>query len=39
MVANANDIHLTIHPHPTLCETIMESAEIIFGRSTHLYKK
>lgn len=39
MGANANDIHLTIHPHPTLGETIMESAEIIFGRSTHLYKK
>jgi dihydrolipoamide dehydrogenase len=35
MGALASDIELTIHPHPTLGETIMESAEIIFGTSTH----
>ena len=39
MGALTSDIHLTIHPHPTLGETIMESAEIIFGSSTHLYRK
>ena len=39
MGALASDIHLTIHPHPTLGETLMESAEIIFGSSTHYYKK
>ncbi len=39
MGALASDIHLTIHPHPTLGETIMESAEIIFGSSTHFYRK
>ncbi len=39
MGALASDIELTIHPHPTLGETIMESAEIIFGSSTHYYKK
>lgn len=39
MGALASDIRLTIHPHPTLGETIMESAEIIFGHSTHMMKK
>ncbi|MDZ4711644.1 MAG: dihydrolipoyl dehydrogenase [bacterium] len=38
MGANATDIKLTIHPHPTLSETIMESAEVFFGQSTHIYK-
>ena len=38
MVATARDLSLTIHPHPTLSETIMESAELIHGRTTHLYK-
>ena len=39
MGASAHDIGLTIHPHPTLGETIMESADLIFGRSTHLYQR
>jgi len=39
MGAVAGDIRLTIHPHPTLGETIMESAELIFGSSTHLYRR
>lgn len=38
MGANAKDIALTIHPHPTLSETLMESAEVFFGQSTHIYK-
>ncbi|MFP4173559.1 MAG: dihydrolipoyl dehydrogenase [Candidatus Hydrogenedentota bacterium] len=39
MGATAHDIGLSIHPHPTLGETIMESADLIFGQSTHLYQK
>src|SRR5437879_9367676 len=35
MGALAKDIALSIHPHPTLSETIMESAEVFFGTSTH----
>jgi dihydrolipoamide dehydrogenase len=38
MGANATDMRLTIHPHPTLSETIMESAEAFFGQSTHIYR-
>jgi dihydrolipoamide dehydrogenase len=38
MGALASDIQFTIHPHPTLGETIMETAEIIFGSSTHSYR-
>jgi dihydrolipoamide dehydrogenase len=38
MGATAEDLKLTIHPHPTLSETLMESAEVFFGQSTHVYK-
>lgn len=38
MGANATDLKLTIHPHPTLSETIMESAENFFGQATHTYR-
>jgi dihydrolipoyl dehydrogenase len=38
MAALASDIELSIHPHPTLSETIMESAEVFYGQSTHVYK-
>ncbi len=38
MGALAKDIALSIHPHPTLSETIMESAEVFFGASTHVYR-
>ncbi|MGA9968311.1 MAG: dihydrolipoyl dehydrogenase [Terriglobales bacterium] len=34
----AKDIALTIHPHPTLSETVMESAEVFFGTSTDVYR-
>ena len=37
MGAVASDLALTIHPHPTLSETIMEAAEVFFGHSPHLY--
>ena len=38
MGALASDIKLTIHPHPTLSETVMEAAEVFFGQSTHVYR-
>ena len=38
MGANATDVRMTIHPHPTLSETIMESAEVFFGQATHVYR-
>jgi len=38
MGANATDMKMTIHPHPTLSETIMESAEVFFGHATHVYR-
>ncbi|MBI3950917.1 MAG: dihydrolipoyl dehydrogenase [Acidobacteria bacterium] len=38
MGALAADVKLTIHPHPTLSETVMESAEVFYGQSTHLYR-
>ena len=38
MSALAKDVALTIHPHPTLSETVMQSAEVFFGTSTDLYR-
>jgi len=38
MAANATDLKLTIHPHPTLSETLMETAEMVFGTCTHAYR-
>ena len=38
MGATAEDMKLVIHPHPTLSETLMESAEVFFGQSTHVFK-
>ena len=38
MGATATDLKLTIHPHPTLSETVMESAEVFFGQATHVYR-
>jgi len=38
MSALAKDVALTIHPHPTLSETVMESAEVFFGTSTDIYR-
>ncbi|MFC4875020.1 dihydrolipoyl dehydrogenase [Negadavirga shengliensis] len=39
MAATAEDLALTIHPHPTLSETIMEAAELFVGSPTHLPRK
>jgi dihydrolipoamide dehydrogenase len=38
MAATARDVAMSIHPHPTLTETIMEAAESLHGLATHLYK-
>jgi dihydrolipoamide dehydrogenase len=38
MGATAQDMAMTIHPHPTLSETVMESAEVFFGNATHVYR-
>jgi len=38
MGAVARDIADSIHPHPTLGETIMESAELALGAATHMAK-
>ncbi|MSP22867.1 MAG: dihydrolipoyl dehydrogenase [Dehalococcoidia bacterium] len=35
MGARATDLHLAIHAHPTLSETVMESAALFFGQSQH----
>jgi dihydrolipoamide dehydrogenase len=36
MGAVAEDVALTIHPHPTLSETIGEAAEVLVGSATHV---
>ena len=38
MAALARDVAMSIHPHPTLSETVMESAEVFFGTSTHVFR-
>ena len=37
MGCDAEDIALTIHPHPTLSESVMMAAEIFEGTITDLY--
>ena len=38
MAALASDVAMSIHPHPTLSETVMEAAEVFYGTSTHVYR-
>jgi dihydrolipoamide dehydrogenase len=38
MAALATDLKMSIHPHPTLSETLMEAAEVFFGTSTSVYR-
>jgi dihydrolipoyl dehydrogenase len=38
MCALAADVGMTIHPHPTLSETVMESAEVFYGQATDIYR-
>jgi len=35
MGTRVSDLHLTIHAHPTLAETLMEAASLYFGHSPH----
>ena len=37
MGADAEDISLTVHPHPTLGETFATAAEVFVGTVTDLY--
>jgi dihydrolipoamide dehydrogenase len=37
MGAMAEDVAASIHPHPTLSETVMEAAETFHGQATHLF--
>jgi dihydrolipoamide dehydrogenase len=39
MGATAEDIALSLHPHPTLSETLMECAEVFYGHATHTVTK
>jgi dihydrolipoamide dehydrogenase len=39
MGATVEDIALTIHPHPTLSETLMECADAYYGHATHVFTK
>jgi dihydrolipoamide dehydrogenase len=38
MGATAQDMAMTIHPHPTLSETVMDAAEVFYGHATHVYR-
>jgi dihydrolipoamide dehydrogenase len=37
MGATVRDLAESVHPHPTLSETLMEAAEVFYGFSTHTY--
>jgi dihydrolipoamide dehydrogenase len=39
MGATARDLAESVHPHPTLSETLMECAEMFYGYSTHAYSR
>jgi dihydrolipoamide dehydrogenase len=39
MGAKVEDLALTVHPHPTLPETLMEAAEATLGHAIHIYQK
>jgi len=39
MGAVAEDLALTVHPHPTLSETVGEAAEAFLGLATHIFSR
>lgn len=39
MGATVHDLAAIVHPHPTLSETVMESAEVFFGHATHVFTR
>ena len=32
------DVLKSVHPHPTMTETVMEAADLVFNTATHFYK-
>lgn len=39
MGATAKDLAESVHPHPTLSETLMECAELFYGHATHSFTR
>ncbi|WP_293171942.1 dihydrolipoyl dehydrogenase [Oceanithermus sp.] len=39
MAATATDLALTVHPHPSLSENLMEAAENLHGKAIHILNK
>jgi dihydrolipoamide dehydrogenase len=39
MGATARDLAESVHPHPTLSETLMEAAESFYGTATHSFSR
>ncbi len=39
MGAQVEDLALTVHPHPTLPETLMEAAEATLGHAIHIFQR
>jgi dihydrolipoamide dehydrogenase len=39
MGATVQDLAQTVHPHPTLSETLMECAELFYGHATHAFSR
>ena len=39
MGAMVEDVALTVHPHPTLPETLMEAAEATMGHAIHIFQR
>ena len=39
MAATAGDLALTVHPHPTLAENLMEAAENLHGQAIHILNR
>lgn len=38
MGATVDDLSLTIHPHPTMSESIVEAADTVLGAAIHIFK-
>ena len=39
MGSTSSDLALTVHPHPTLPETLMEAAESVHGKAIHFFQR
>jgi dihydrolipoamide dehydrogenase len=38
MGGNVEDLALTVHPHPTLSEILMETGDVALGHAIHIFK-